>query len=522
MLKCDAQFSQRTHQVSNGVVEGRQGPNSPALLEPYYLSLANFKLAFFADADAKEPVFETAAKDLRTKLDTGSGILILTPKKIDVGTINIRADVSSLEKIRSYCRAINSDYTTLNPLVCGSKESSGSEEKSKGDSNSYLSYLMLGGTVLLTTQIKDIITNYLQYGLLGLSVEIIPHPAMFAYALSWSVLATLVMIATEKLAFKKIISNSTAAVIGLINILIAFYIPADFCHRFKPDTLAGMFYVNWSTMMILKLISYMHFMHELRSALPKILTPFAKESPELYISKDNLKIVEKHEKDLSGLVNVKDILYFYFVPTLVYQLSFPRTEKIRRGYALKLAVGLVCLLLFELVWLNQLFIPIVKQAGIVFRTGTFLQKLEILLHMANSFAVLMPVMTYTLFHVFTNLVAEIFRFGDRDFCQDWWNCDRIRNFWNRWNRPVHKWCQRHVYYLLLKKGFSRTNALYGVFIFSGLMHEYLISTPARVFVLYALGLVSQAPLIIKERKHEKFCERYGKINFVAWAWSTLR
>lgn len=38
-----------------------------------------------------------------------------------------------------------------------------------------------------------------------------------------------------------------------------------------------------------------------------------------------------------------------------------------------------------------------------------------------------------------NLVAELLRFGDRQFYRDWWNAHSVQYFWRNWNIPVHKY-----------------------------------------------------------------------------------
>jgi len=43
-----------------------------------------------------------------------------------------------------------------------------------------------------------------------------------------------------------------------------------------------------------------------------------------------------------------------------------------------------------------------------------------------------------------NIIAELLRFGDREFYKDWWNCRSLAEFWRTWNMPVHQWFLRHV------------------------------------------------------------------------------
>ena len=49
-------------------------------------------------------------------------------------------------------------------------------------------------------------------------------------------------------------------------------------------------------------------------------------------------------------------------------------------------------------------------------------------------------MFYCLFHLWLNILAELLRFGDREFYKDWWNASTVGEYWRLWNMPVHKVC----------------------------------------------------------------------------------
>nr|XP_027828547.1 diacylglycerol O-acyltransferase 1 isoform X1 [Ovis aries] len=102
---------------------------------------------------------------------------------------------------------------------------------------------------------------------------------------------------------------------------------------------------------------------------------------------------------------------------------------------------------------------------------------------------------YWLFHSCLNAVAELMQFGDREFYRDWWNSESITYFWQNWNIPVHKWCLRHFYKPMLRRGSSKWAARTGVFLASAFFHEYLVSIPLRMFRLWAFtGMMAQIPL----------------------------
>lgn len=54
-------------------------------------------------------------------------------------------------------------------------------------------------------------------------------------------------------------------------------------------------------------------------------------------------------------------------------------------------------------------------------------------------------MFYNGFHAQCNIVAEILKFGDRRFYDDWWNAKTFSEYWRLWNKPVHNWLVKHIY-----------------------------------------------------------------------------
>ena len=91
-------------------------------------------------------------------------------------------------------------------------------------------------------------------------------------------------------------------------------------------------------------------------------------------------------------------------------------------------------------------------------------------------------------------MAEIMRFGDRQFYSDWWNAESVEDFWKTWNIPVHTWAVRHLYKPLLSKGFSQLQAAFIVFFVSAFFHEYLVSVPLKMFGYWAfMGMLFQIP-----------------------------
>jgi Acyl-CoA cholesterol acyltransferase len=77
----------------------------------------------------------------------------------------------------------------------------------------------------------------------------------------------------------------------------------------------------------------------------------------------------------------------------------------------------------------------------------------------------------------------------------------MNEYWRLWNKPVHNFLVRHIYYPLLRKGYSKEVALTVVFFFSALGHEYWASVPLGFFTVWTMVFfILQAPLMIVQKK----------------------
>ena len=173
-------------------------------------------------------------------------------------------------------------------------------------------------------------------------------------------------------------------------------------------------------------------------------------------------------------------MYLYFAPTLNYQIWYPRTSSIRWGWLGKMVIQLIICWSFFLFWANQFVIPVMNESGKIFKHGTLVERLGNVIDVGNNYSMILPAFFYGLFHLLTNVLAEILQFADRDFYRGFWNSRGFGQFWANWNFPVHKWIKRHIYYPLLIKGYSKNFAIFIVFLFSGVAHEYIYSLPLRI------------------------------------------
>ena len=127
-----------------------------------------------------------------------------------------------------------------------------------------------------------------------------------------------------------------------------------------------------------------------------------------------------------------NIYYFWFAPTLTYQISFPRNKKIRwlrvLGYLLQIIAATTLLILL----VTQTIFPHLDKMVKSLENGTLSKGsfAEMPLNLAIAGTYTWLTFFYLYFHLFLNLCAELLRFGDRVFYKDWWNACKWTTVWS--------------------------------------------------------------------------------------------
>ena len=105
--------------------------------------------------------------------------------------------------------------------------------------------------------------------------------------------------------------------------------------------------------------------------------------------------------------------------------------------------------------------------------------LERLLKLSTISLVIWLAGFFALFQSFLNALAEVTRFADRSFYDDWWNSDSLGTYWRTWNRPVYQFFKRHVYSPMVGRGWSPGISSLAVFFVSAILHEVLVGVPTH-------------------------------------------
>ncbi|XP_052449048.1 diacylglycerol O-acyltransferase 1-like [Carassius gibelio] len=291
------------------------------------------------------------------------------------------------------------------------------------------------------------------------------------------------------------VSECTGTFLHCINLAALLFVPAGTVLSVSSMTpVGGVVALGVFTVLFLKLYSYRDvnkWCREIRRAKARTLSR-SHSCPSVH--KANGTNGYTHVSYPGNLTH-RDIYYFIFVPTLCYELNFPRSPRIRKRFLLRRLLEMLFLMQLMIGLIQQWMVPTIQNSMKPFQDMDLSRIVERLLKLAVPNHFIWLIFFYWYFHSSMNFVAELLQFGDREFYRDWWNSETIPYFWSNWNIPVHKWCLRHFYKPMLVKGVNKLAAQLAVFFMSAFFHEYLVSVPLKMFRLWAfLGMMAQIPL----------------------------
>lgn len=364
--------------------------------------------------------------------------------------------------------------------------------------NNYRGILNWCVVMLVLSNARLFLENLLRYGVLVDPIQVIslflkdPYSWPAACLVIASNVFILVALYTERQLSKGSFSELVGFLVHCINMAIMLTFPAALVLLVPSMTpVGGAFTLGTYTILFLKLYSYKDvnmWCRELSTAKAKTLAR-SLSCPSAQHLKGNREVC------YPGNLTIRDMYYFVFAPTLCYELNFPRSPNIRMGFLLRRLFEMLFLIQLLVGLTQQWIIPIIQSSMKPLEDMDLSRMTERLLRLAVPNHLLWLMFFYWYFHSSMNFTAELLRFGDRQFYRDWWNSETVTYFWQNWNIPVHKWCLRHFYKPLLRKGFSKIVSQSAVFFLSAFFHEYLVSVPLRMFRLWAfMGMMAQLPL----------------------------
>ncbi|KAF2270300.1 hypothetical protein CC78DRAFT_550545 [Lojkania enalia] len=218
-------------------------------------------------------------------------------------------------------------------------------------------------------------------------------------------------------------------------------------------------------------------------------------------------------------INFNNLCYFWWAPTLVYQPVYPRTTHIRWGFVFRRVVEVIGLSIVIWIASAQYAAPLLQNSLDKISILDFVSIVERVMKLSTISLFCWLCGFFALFQSFLNALAEVMKFGDREFYGEWWNVSSIRTYWTTWNKPVTNFMRRHVYSPLVGRGFPPALAQVIVFVISGLLHELLVGVPTHNVIGVAFaGMMFQIPLIALTDALQKLKGIRGKVagNMIFW------
>ncbi|XP_037459663.1 diacylglycerol O-acyltransferase 1-2 isoform X2 [Triticum urartu] len=296
---------------------------------------------------------------------------------------------------------------------------------------------------------------------------------------------------TEKWAQRKLIRDHVSILLHIIITTTVLIYPVVVILKCESAVLSGFVLMFIASITWLKLVSFAHTNYDIR-----VLSQSIEKGATHGSSID--------EENIKG-PTINSVVYFMLAPTLCYQPSYPRTAFTRKGWVTRQLIKCVVFTGLMGFIIEQYINPIVQNSKHPLK-GNFLDAIERVLKLSVPTLYVWLCMFYSFFHLWLNILAELLRFGDREFYKDWWNAKTVEEYWRMWNMPVHKWIVRHIYFPCIRNGLSKGCAILIAFLVSAVFHELCIAVPCHIFKLWAFsGIMFQIPLLfLTKYLQEKF------------------
>ncbi|KAI0227255.1 hypothetical protein L0F63_007234 [Massospora cicadina] len=388
---------------------------------------------------------------------------------LNFGRVNDRDDV----KVFTYKHAIPV-HTSSRPSILAKD----------APPQSYRGFLTLAMLVLLATNMRLIIENFMKYGVL------ITVPSRTVSNQDWGLLTFIFLFLQVNLifalVFEKMLARSNRCAIWVAlhwaNISSVLAVPTYVVYFVMFHPLIGCLAMSLSIITFLKLASYFLVNSNLRRA---------------YLAKDGGKVPASSVNYPRNLT-ASNFYYFVLAPTLCYQISYPRTPSVRVMFVIKRLSECLLSTLFMYFLVVQYAVPTLRNAGSygdLPPSAVFM--VERVLKLSTISVTIWLLGFYSLFHSLLNAIAELLRFGDRNFYQPWWNSSSLSQYWRLWNQPIHHWMKRHLYVPGVSAGYPGWFMLGITFFLSAVFHELMFGVAVHSIQGYAFwGMLGQIPLIM--------------------------
>lgn len=179
-------------------------------------------------------------------------------------------------------------------------------------------------------------------------------------------------------------------------------------------------------------------------------------------------------------LTVMNLVEWTCLPTLVYDLEYPRQEKINWWYVAEKAAATLGVIWVMIVISQAYIYPVVVETTRQKEAGMSLDERWkefpwVVSDMLFPMLLEQLLSWYVIWECLLNVLAEVTRFADRGFYGPWWNSVSFDQYARDWNRPVHNFLLRHVYHSSISFfHLSKMQATFFTFLLSAIVHEVLM------------------------------------------------
>jgi len=210
--------------------------------------------------------------------------------------------------------------------------------------------------------------------------------------------------------------------------------------------------------------------------------------------------------------------YFFFCPSLIYRDKYIRIARTNWNNAFAHLFNLLLTVLLTFVIFKAFAIPTFRYSS---QENFTVRELTRSLFYSMLGGVIILILTFFgILHSWLNAFAEITRFADRRFYEDWWNATGFGTYYRKWNMVVHEFLFYYVYKDFIRFSLGKINkeiAGFLVFFISAVIHE-LIAACALGFFYPVMFFMFGGPgvIFVKLTRAEK-----KSYNVFFWAMMLL-
>jgi sterol O-acyltransferase len=214
--------------------------------------------------------------------------------------------------------------------------------------------------------------------------------------------------------------------------------------------------------------------------------------------------IKEFDKDLF-VCSFQHYVYYHFAPVMVYRDFYPRSSKTRNWRRiLTLSLHYIGCQYVLLIGLRHLIVTHFSRVGIKPFTLSDIGD-TILLGYWFGIPIMLFGLGYGLLHCWLNVWAEILRFGDRHFYQEWWASTSPADFLRKWNNVVGDWIFEYAYVPIMNRTRSRILSAVAIYTVSAIIHDYGLYgmlgffMPLHTLVYPSLAFLGDVSLLVINR-----------------------